>query len=500
MMYSNKFKIIISVMIIMMLSSGLANANLEPSNDAQRAGYHSVLHTFSLVNFNNANSPIVVNRGLISGDNIAINAIPTNSNHVVTIGYLNNLGSGFGSLWTETSLSCIGAATSCSSLTGTACSNQIGCSWVSTGLDFSCIDSPGASSCSTLNQAQCGTTINNGQLGCMWGVGLYRLNSNVGIGTSSPSYRLDVAGNARITGATRIEGTLNMNNNRIINLASPTDLNHAATRGFVETAIANALSGGSGGGTVDGSKWTNGTGDNIYRLNGNIGVGTSSPEVKLDVIGNLKATRVGVGVSNPLALLHVKGSTTGFCSGTATSCDSLYTYPDCDKQLDCTYVFDGDCSLLPDWDCNTYSGCSLDIMGGGCDGTYTQCTGFTRSCTGLSQTNCNTQIGCKWNTLSAFFEDGDVLVKKDLIVEGKIFANFKVDVTTVQCPTHSDSSKCYAYCPTGSIRTGCSALERSPNNNKPVFVRSVTNGCYCWGESSSTTDSRVNCQAYCLFT
>lgn len=36
------------------------------------------------------------------------------------------------------------------------------------------------------------------------------------------------------------------------------------------------------------SRWTSGTGDNIYRLNGDIGIGVASPTAKLDVNGVIK--------------------------------------------------------------------------------------------------------------------------------------------------------------------------------------------------------------------
>ena len=40
------------------------------------------------------------------------------------------------------------------------------------------------------------------------------------------------------------------------------------------------------------SRWASGTGDNIYRLNGNVGVGTTNPTVPLSVIGNANFTGV----------------------------------------------------------------------------------------------------------------------------------------------------------------------------------------------------------------
>ena len=71
--------------------------------------------------------------------------------------------------------------------------------------------------------------------------------SNFGIGTTNPQYKLDVTGDINFTGTFRQNGSQ-----------------------FVA------------------SRWTSGTGDNIYRLNGDIGIGVESPTAKLDVNGVIK--------------------------------------------------------------------------------------------------------------------------------------------------------------------------------------------------------------------
>ena len=46
------------------------------------------------------------------------------------------------------------------------------------------------------------------------------------------------------------------------------------------------------------SRWTSGSGDNIYRLNGNVGVGTTNPQTKLEIDGVLGFTPKSNGYSN----------------------------------------------------------------------------------------------------------------------------------------------------------------------------------------------------------
>jgi hypothetical protein len=77
----------------------------------------------------------------------------------------------------------------------------------------------------TINAAN----VSSGQFGANTGGGNYYFMGNVGIGTTTPSQKLTVAGKIDVTG------------NRIVNLASPIDSNDAATKGYVD-----AQSGGYG--------------------------------------------------------------------------------------------------------------------------------------------------------------------------------------------------------------------------------------------------------------
>jgi hypothetical protein len=93
---------------------------------------------------------------------------------------------------------------------------------------------------------------------------------NVGIGTSSPAYPLDVTGNMNISSGLRANGS-------------------SGVSGQVLTS--------SGGGamywsTVSGtglSPWTT-SGNDVYRSSGNIGIGTTTPAYPLDVNGDIRTT------------------------------------------------------------------------------------------------------------------------------------------------------------------------------------------------------------------
>jgi hypothetical protein len=97
-------------------------------------------------------------------------------------------------------------------------------------------------------------------------------SGNVGIGKSDPDYTLDVAGDINFTNALRVNGSV-------------------GTSGQVLT------SGGSEGATIwvfpDWKK----NNSNIYYTTGNVGIGTSNPQYKLDVSGNMNLTS-GLRVNN----------------------------------------------------------------------------------------------------------------------------------------------------------------------------------------------------------
>jgi len=144
----------------------------------------------------------------------------------------------------------------------------------------------------------------------------------VGVGTTNPTYKLDVSGSLRVTGQTVFNG---------VAYTWPTSAGSAGqvltTNGSGGLSWTSAAGGISGTGTQNYlAKWTGSTtlGDsNIYiDTYGKIGIGTTTPQAELHVEGSIYssvdasiggivyvAQGVGIGaISSPSAVLHVYGT------------------------------------------------------------------------------------------------------------------------------------------------------------------------------------------------
>jgi len=102
------------------------------------------------------------------------------------------------------------------------------------------------------------------------GTYIYYNSGNVGIGTTTPAYPLDVTGNMNISGGLRANGS-------------------SGVSGQVLTSSGGgAMSWSTVSGTGS-STWTT-SGSDVYRSSGNVGINTSTPQYKLDVDGDIRTT------------------------------------------------------------------------------------------------------------------------------------------------------------------------------------------------------------------
>ena len=133
-----------------------------------------------------------------------------------------------------------------------------------------------------------GVYFGNGATGL---VGAWKASGNVGIGTSAPTQKLHVIGNSLLAGTVYLGATdtalfrdaanrIATDDNFYVRAASPNTYLYSTN---------TYLGGGSGDTTrLRGNNfvWNQG----IIEGNGEVGIGTTSPSEKLDVVGNVKAT------------------------------------------------------------------------------------------------------------------------------------------------------------------------------------------------------------------
>jgi len=122
----------------------------------------------------------------------------------------------------------------------------------------------------------------------------------IGIGTASPTSKLTVQGDVRISGVITASefsgtfaGTIPVSNYALVAGVATVAVGLATTSSVNTSGIITASAFYVGETQlVDPilQTWLVGTGSSIYRLNGNVGIGTSFPSEKLSVSGNVSAT------------------------------------------------------------------------------------------------------------------------------------------------------------------------------------------------------------------
>ena len=127
------------------------------------------------------------------------------------------------------------------------------------------------------------------------------LFNNVGIGTTNPQYTLDVIGSGRFTGEFVVSGANNDGGSKAISIENPSKTGAEQATIWRFYNMAGSLYGNSfqiWNYGVNGSAGCNNGGLCANRFtitdNGNVGIGTMFPGVKLDVIGHIRATEVRV--------------------------------------------------------------------------------------------------------------------------------------------------------------------------------------------------------------
>jgi hypothetical protein len=138
------------------------------------------------------------------------------------------------------------------------------------------------------------TSFNNGQL-------YLASNGNLGIGTTTPAYKLDVSGTGRFT--------------QPVIVGTPTANNHAATKSYVDSTAGGGVGAGTSGQTLrhNGTSWV--ANSVLYNNGTNVGIGTTAPAGKLHVNNTSAFDVTETPVGQDSLLLYGGANTLGYYGG-----------------------------------------------------------------------------------------------------------------------------------------------------------------------------------------
>jgi hypothetical protein len=159
------------------------------------------------------------------------------------------------------------------------------------------------------------------------GPDVYRPLGNVGIGTNSPTEKLDVRGNATITGNATVSSRVGVGTTSPGHPLTVQADGSSRVLGFNNAAGTDKYNLSLGSGGLNLSESNVAAGRLFVQDGGNVGIGTTSPGQRLDVNGNANvngnssvsgnstisgngyvAGRVGIGTTAPVGPLQVKGA------------------------------------------------------------------------------------------------------------------------------------------------------------------------------------------------